>query len=276
MARRWRGNTAIGRTTIPAPANLMRKMACNFGWDWGPTLVTSGHLEAGAAGSWDQSRLAEHAGFGNAGRWRLACDDPPRASRGRAAGCKARSTALAGISACCRACGGLRRSRVQLSVPSPQIWWPHHLGAANRSIRSQLELRDSGGHELLDSYSQGDRLPLRQSRHRTGRARLGLHLHHQRRAALPLRRQLDPRRLLSSRVYAPSAMPRPDRGSQEANVNLLRVWGGGIFERDEFYEACDRAGMLVWQDFLLPVRPIPKKSRCAARSRRRCATTSCA
>jgi beta-mannosidase len=36
----------------------------------------------------------------------------------------------------------------------------------------------------------------------------------------------------------------------EANVNLLRVWGGGIYESEDFYEACDQRGILVWQDFL--------------------------
>lgn len=35
-----------------------------------------------------------------------------------------------------------------------------------------------------------------------------------------------------------------------ANINLLRVWGGGLLEREEFYDACDRAGIMVWQEFL--------------------------
>ncbi|MGH3338568.1 MAG: glycoside hydrolase family 2 protein, partial [Propionibacteriaceae bacterium] len=44
------------------------------------------------------------------------------------------------------------------------------------------------------------------------------------------------------------------------NVNLLRVWGGGIFESDDFYRACDERGLLVWQDFLLACAAYPEES----------------
>ncbi|OWK26476.1 hypothetical protein AJ87_04915 [Rhizobium yanglingense] len=47
--------------------------------------------------------------------------------------------------------------------------------------------------------------------------------------------------------------------AKAANINMLRVWGGGIFERDGFYEACDRAGMLVWQDFLFACAAYPEE-----------------
>jgi beta-mannosidase len=51
-------------------------------------------------------------------------------------------------------------------------------------------------------------------------------------------------------------VPRPEKLERmlslaaRANVNLLRVWGGGLIETTEFYEACDRLGLLVWQEFV--------------------------
>jgi beta-mannosidase len=38
--------------------------------------------------------------------------------------------------------------------------------------------------------------------------------------------------------------------SKDANMNMLRVWGGGIYEREIFYQECNRLGILVWQDFM--------------------------
>ena len=38
--------------------------------------------------------------------------------------------------------------------------------------------------------------------------------------------------------------------ARDANINMLRVWGGGIYENDVFYNLCDAAGIMVWQDFM--------------------------
>ncbi|MFR5703250.1 MAG: hypothetical protein ACLUD0_16185 [Eubacterium ramulus] len=61
-------------------------------------------------------------------------------------------------------------------------------------------------------------------------------------------------------------LPRISRSDYEkmvtdaanANMNMIRIWGGGIYEDDYFYELCDRHGIMVWRGFLcLPVPCIP-------------------
>jgi beta-mannosidase len=45
--------------------------------------------------------------------------------------------------------------------------------------------------------------------------------------------------------------------AQAANFNMLRIWGGGLYEREAFYQACDRCGIMLWHDFMFACAPYP-------------------
>ena len=48
--------------------------------------------------------------------------------------------------------------------------------------------------------------------------------------------------------------------AKAVNMNMIRVWGGGVYEDDYFYKLCDRNGMLVWQDFMFACSTYPADS----------------
>jgi beta-mannosidase len=243
------------------PINFIRKMACNFGWDWGPVLITAGIWRPISLESWSTARLAEVRPkvTVDGGRGRVRIDvDIERA--GTPTPVRIVAT-IAGQRADAVVEPGTDAATLEMEVADPALWWPH--GYGKQPLHDlQVELVDAS-HEVgsaprLDTWSR----------------RVGFR-------SVELDRTEDD--LGSAFTFVVNGTPLFAKGAnwipddcfptrigaqryrerlvqaRDANIDLLRVWGGGIYESDDFYEACDELGIMVWQDFLFACAAYPEE-----------------
>jgi beta-mannosidase len=240
---------AEGLPDVYSPFTHLRKMACNFGWDWGPALVTSGIWRPIRLERWSLARLASvrptvSVAHGR-GIVRVAVD-VERAGDGvlRVAASVAGATATATLSAADSS------AVLEFEVDDPQLWWPAELGP-----QSLYELTVTlSADEPLDSWTR--RIGFRSLVLSTTPDDAGIpFVFRVNGVDVPVRgANWIPDDCFPHRVDR-ERLDRRVAQARGANVNLLRVWGGGVYESDDFYAACDEAGVLVWQDFPFACAP---------------------
>ncbi len=213
---------------------FVRKAQYTFGWDWGPRLVS--------AGIWQPVTLIEHAG-------RL-CDVLVEQAHREDGSVELRfwseSEGAGEVRHEIEGISGVFRDGDMARLEDPPRWWPAGLGP-QALIRIESRLVDSDS-RVLDERTT--RIGIRQVR---------------------LVREPDAHgesfelEVNGRRVYCTGANWIPDDSfparvtrdrvhqklsvARDLNMNMLRVWGGGLYESDDFYERCDELGLLVWQDF---------------------------
>ncbi|MER6623250.1 glycoside hydrolase family 2 protein [Streptomyces sp. NPDC000931] len=245
----------------PEPFQYIRKMACSFGWDWGPTLVTAGMWRPVRLERWSTARLAEvrplvtvHDG---AGRVELRIDierteqgaDRHLEVSAHVGGVQARGTVV-GDSAL-----------LILDVPAPDLWWPRGYGEQPLyDLEVTLVSRGTEGapERHLDSWSRriGFRdvvLDRSADEHGTGFTFVVNGVPVFARGVNWIPDDVFPSRITPDRYRTRL------RQAAEAGIDLVRIWGGGIYEDDAFYDVCDELGLMVWQDFLFACAAYPEE-----------------
>ncbi|MEP6478341.1 MAG: glycoside hydrolase family 2 protein [Rhodoglobus sp.] len=227
------------------PYNAIRKMACNFGWDWGLDAATAGIWRPVVLHGWSTARLAAVRPLASVdGTHGLVT---VHVELERAADVDLTVSATVGDSrAEASVAAGSSSATLELSVADVDLWWP--LGYGEQPLYPlAVDLSDDDG--VIDQFA----------------TRLGFRT---------VRLDREPDEFGTSFVFVVNGQPLFIKGANwipddafvhrvtrdryraridqavGANINLLRVWGGGIFESDDFYELCDERGVLVWQDFL--------------------------
>jgi beta-mannosidase len=134
----------------PEPFNFIRKMACNFGWDWGPNLVTAGIWRPIGLRSWRIARLAQVRPLTSMDSVTVHIDleRAPTAPGERLSV----SAAVAGVRGEVTVAPGDRTAVVHLSVPDPELWWPRGYGEQHRYLLD-VTLRGPDG-TVLDTWQR--------------------------------------------------------------------------------------------------------------------------
>ena len=226
------------------PYNAVRKMACSYGWDWGPDTATSGIWRPVLLESWSTARLADVVVSptvdGDTGVVDLRVTAETTGSEPLTV-----HAVIGGVEG--EAVFEDGAARLSLSVPDVRRWWPRGRG---EQFRYQLEIELRSGEQVIDARSR--RIGFRTVEVDTEPDDAG--------TPFTIRINGEPIWIKGVNWIPDDAFPtRVDRAryderltqAADARVNLLRVWGGGIFESEDFYDLADAKGLLVWQDFLL-------------------------
>ncbi|MGR6916266.1 glycosyl hydrolase 2 galactose-binding domain-containing protein [[Actinomadura] parvosata] len=218
------------------PYPFIRKMACNFGWDWGPTLVTAGIWRPIGLESWSGARLAEVRPLASADghvRVHVRLDRPAA---------EPVVVTVGGVTAERRLDG--QEGVVELRVPDPEPWWPRGHGAQplyDLAVRvGEQEWRGRIGFRDVELDRDAFKIIIN-----------GVPVFVRGVNWIP--DDCFPSRVTRERLAERFAQ------ATAAGVNLLRVWGGGLYESEDFYSLADELGLLVWQDFPFACAAYPEE-----------------
>jgi len=234
-----------------AGKSWVRKMPCSFGWDWGPRAPTAGiwrpiRLE-GRDATIEDLRVRQHHADGAV---RLAVE--ARCAGGARLRVRLRRDGEDVAAFEVDLVDGA--ADADLAVPDPQLWWPNGLGA-QPLYDLDAELVDEDG-EVRDRAAR-----------RTGLRTVELVREEDEWgesfafAVNGVRFFAKGANWIPADIFVPR-LAREDYArllgaAAEAHMNVIRCWGGGIYEQDDFYELCDELGLLVWQDFMFACSTYP-------------------
>ena len=229
-------------------APYLRKAPCHFGWDWGPKLPPVGiwrdiFLEGHTTACLEDVHIRQRHADGGV---TVSVDVAANTWAAAPLAAIAYLTAPDGTVSQANASLDAGLGRLEIIVGSPQLWWPN--GCGPQPLYQLAVTLSSGGLELEKrSFQLGLRtIELRQQQDEWGRSFTfvvnGVPVFAKGSDWIPS--DSFPTRL------TPAALEHLVRSAALANHNMIRVWGGGYYEDEVFYDLCDRFGILVWQDFM--------------------------
>lgn len=243
------------------PIVFGRKAQYSFGWDWGPRLATSGIWRSVVLQAYDICRIES---------FYFSSDFKDLKSSKINVSVSVEAFKEGNIKVKVRIHGfgedqvkeevkevvvGMNDFKFELIVQNPKLWWPNGYGEQNLY---DLEITVEGPSGILDSIGRKvgiRRIEVVQEKDGEGKTFFF------RVNSIPIFCKG------ANWIPADSFLPRASRQvydyllsrAKDMNMNMIRVWGGGIYEDEVFYELCDEKGLMVWQDFMFACAEYPEE-----------------
>lgn len=233
--------------------NFARKPGYHYGWDWGPRYVTAGVWRGVRLESWDRLRIVDlHVRPGEIGRERARGTvelelDSTRGGKARIeidyAGPDGAPVALAQDAALGK---GRNRVSIPFDIAQPRLWYP--IGYGEQALYTfNARISDGEGVQAQARRRTGLRsVVLKREKDAGGQGFAfvvnGIEIFAKGANAIPF--DAFPARVSRERLR------RDLQSARDANMNMIRNWGGGYYESDDFFELTDELGLMVWQDFM--------------------------
>jgi beta-mannosidase len=238
----------------------LRKAPCQFGWDWGPKLPPMGIWKDIRLEGYNKARLREVHLRQRHVDGQVTVEARIIIEQWGAAAVEAGMRITAPDGKNLEKKGAIPSSNeliFEMPIPRPELWWPNGYGK-QALYQAQIFITRGGDAEAetLDrrSYQLGLRtIELRQQPDPWGRSFAFVV------NGVPIFAKGSnwiPADSFPTRITAKS-LEGLIRSAVETHQNMLRVWGGGFYEDEHFYDLCDRYGILVWQEFIFSCSVYP-------------------
>ncbi|WP_420963307.1 glycosyl hydrolase 2 galactose-binding domain-containing protein [Brucella sp. IR073] len=234
----------------PIPnGNMLRKVQCHFGWDWNIAIAPFGlygHIELTRAENIHIARVLVHQHH-EGGAVRLDVEIDMEARRGETVPYAIHFDGQV-LSGEVTVSPGTNRLTEIVHIDAPKLWWP--AGSGEQPLH-RLDIH-------IGNATQTRRIGLRQIELVTEPDEAGNRFLFRVNGREIFCRGANwiPQDALPSRIN-PEATRDLLQSAVDANMNMIRVWGGGFYEPDWFYDLCDELGLMVWQDFMFACNLYP-------------------
>ncbi len=229
---------------------VLRKCQSQFGWDWGPKIPCCGIWKDISLLFFNEPRIVDIVTeqlFQENGSVLLRVKtwlDAPAACNGHLqleiGGTQANGVNLT-------LAEGENIAEQEIIISDPQLWWPNGEGDPHlylltvqwRNVSEEVtnEIRKRIGIRQIELVREADE------------AGESFYFRVNGRPIFAKGANWIPGEMMLERMTR-EVYERDLRACAEANMNMVRLWGGGIYEKDDFYDICDELGLLVWHDFM--------------------------